>query len=333
MRVSLLFCALLLSGAIAFGCELCAIYSASSARGESSQGFSFTITEQYVSQNTTQIEGEEAPSVPPITDAYLNTSWTHFVPAFNFSPRLGINLSIPYIHRKFYRAEIPSTGGAIIEERGHEQGLGDLALIARFSPLQKIEASYSVLFTLMAGIKFPTGDPDRLDDEVARAKVDRAIFGPDHPHSSVGGIHQHDLTLGSGSYDGIFGTALTARWKRLFFNNQLQYYMRTEARDYEYADMFIASGGPGGYLILNDSWTLSLQGNVYYETSGSDVLIGQPNPHTGMAAWYAGPQINLTIGEHFSFNLAGEVPITDIYNRGLQTVVDYRVHGGVTWSF
>jgi hypothetical protein len=217
-------------------------------------------------------------------------------------------------------------------EKGNEHGIGDMSLIARFAPLQKVEMDYSILFNLMAGIKFPTGDTERLDNEVERAKIDRDLFGPDHNHSSTGGIHQHDLTLGSGSFDGIFGTALTARWKRFYFNQQLQYYMRTQARGYEYADMFIASGGPGGYVLINDSWTASLQGNVYYETSGSDKLIGQPNIHTGMAAWYAGPQLNITIGEHFSLNVAGELPFW-YFNRGLQTVVDYRVHGGLTWSF
>ena len=328
-RILLVLMALVLSRP-AFGCELCAIYSATSARGESTSGFTFNVTEQYVSQNTLQLQGDEL-DLAPLDSAYLNTSWTHFVPGYNFTPRFGINVSVPYIYRDFRRVEIPTTGG-IINEKGNEHGIGDMSLIARFAPIQKIEMDYSILFNLMAGIKFPTGDTERLDNEVERARVDEQIFGPGHNHSALGGIHQHDLTLGSGSYDGIFGTALTARWKKFYFNQQLQYYMRTEARGYEFADMFIASGGPGGYVITSDSWTASLQGNVYYETSGSDVLIGQRNIHTGMAAWYAGPQINITIGAHFSFNVAGELPI-HYFNRGLQTVVDYRVHGGLTWSF
>ena len=45
-----------------------------------------------------------------------------------------------------------------------------MALILRFAPIQKIEANYSILFSIMAGIKFPTGDTERLDDEVARAR-------------------------------------------------------------------------------------------------------------------------------------------------------------------
>ena len=331
MKLSVLIVGLVLSFRAARSCELCAIYSASSARGESHSGFTFNVTEQYVSQQTLQFQGEELVGFPVLSDAYLNTSWSHIVPGYNFNPRVGINLSVPYIHRDFRRVEIPS-GGGIVDERGTEDGIGDVALIARFAPIQKIEMDYAIVFNLLAGVKFPTGDSKWLDREVAQARIDEQIFGPGHSHSSVGGIHQHDLSLGSGSYDGIFGTALNARWKRFYFNQQVQYYMRTEARGYQFADMFIASGGPGAYVFINDAWTASLQGNVYYETIGSDVLIGQRNLQTGLTGWYVGPQINLTVGNHFSFNIAADLPLR-IANRGLQTVVDYRIHGGLTWSF
>ena len=331
MKLRLLIAASLLLSGAAQACELCAIYSASSARGESHSGLTFNVTEQFVSQNTLQRKGDEIEHFPPLTDAYLNTSWTHIVPGYNFNPRLGINLSVPYMYRDFHRVEIPSTGG-IIDEKGHEDGIGDIALIARFAPIQKVEMDYSIIFNLLAGVKFPTGDTKWMDREVDQARIDEGIFGPGHEHSSTGGIHQHDLTLGSGSYDGIFGTALTARWKRFYFNHQTQYYLRTEGRGYQFADTFITSGGPGAYVYINDAWTTSLQGNVYYETSGSDELIGQRNSQTGMTAWYAGPQINFTIGTRFSLNLAADIPLR-IANRGLQTVPDYRIHGGFTWSF
>src|SRR5262249_52501759 len=133
MKLPLLIAtSLLLSGA-AWACELCAIYSASNARGESHSGITFNVTEQFVSQNTLQLKGDEIEHFPPLTDAYLNTSWTHIVPGYNFNPRLGINLSVPYLYREYRRVEIPSTGG-IVNEKGNEDGVGDIALIARFAP-------------------------------------------------------------------------------------------------------------------------------------------------------------------------------------------------------
>ena len=312
-------------------CELCAIYTASSARGESGSGFLVTVSQQYVPHRVLQFEGEPYEFDSLLEDAYLRNFVTHIVPAWNFSSRLGVSLSVPVIHREFRRVEVSSLDG-IIDESGSTSGLGDVALIGRFAPIQVSAMDYSVQLNLLAGVKFPTGKTDRLEDEVERAERDLAFFGPNHPHSATGGIHQHDLTLGSGSHDGVFGTALSARWKRFFFGQQLQYYLRTEAEGYRFGDLFIASGGPGAYLALHDAFTISLQGNVYYESMDEDELIEQQNDHTGFSSWYAGPQLNFTVGEHVSINAAIDIPIT-IDNNGLQTVPDYRLHGGLTWRF
>lgn len=345
MKRAVLFSILLMAISCAHACELCAIYSATSARGESGSGFLVSVSEQFVSYDTLQFEGERFGFGSPLEDAYLggstigspledayhHNSITHVVPAYNFSSRFGVSLSIPIIYRTFRRFEIPSFGPPIDEESS-EFGLGDASLIARFAPIQKHDMNYSIFLNLLAGVKFPTGDTDRLEDEVDRAKADRERFGSGHEHTSIGGIHQHDLTLGSGSYDGVFGSALVARWKRFFFNQQLQYYLRTEGEEYHYGDLFIVSGGPGTYVILHDNYTISLQANVFFEKMWEDEIIGQEIIHTGFDAWWAGPQVNVTIGEHFSSNIGLDIPIT-FDNNGLQTVPDHRIHGGITWRF
>src|SRR5205814_7263176 len=143
----------------------------------------------------------------------------------------------------------------------------------------------AVNVNLLAGVKVPTGDTDRLDAEVKSAKGDLALFGKNHAHGTTGGVHQHDLTLGSGSYDGVFGLTANARWKRWFFNNQIQYYLRTKGEaGFKYGDELIVSGGPGAYLFFGDSWTLSLQLNALYDTMGRDELIGQVSNRTGETA-------------------------------------------------
>jgi hypothetical protein len=191
---------------------------------------------------------------------------------------------------------------------------------------------YSFKIDLLAGVKFPTGDTDELDKEVEEARIDEELYGKDHPHGAIGGIHPHDLTLGSGSWDGLFGISSSFRWKRWFFNNQTQYYLRTEGHSYEFGDLIIVSGGPGGYVLMEDTFTLSLQANAFYETSGRDEVIGQVSNHTGMTAWYLGPLINVTWGEHFSAGVGANFPLRT-YNHGLQTVPDYRVNGVFSWRF
>ncbi|HXJ59649.1 MAG TPA: hypothetical protein VNU68_23650, partial [Verrucomicrobiae bacterium] len=83
---------LALAGGTARACELCAIYTATTARGESSGGFLFTISEQFIPYRTPQFYGKE---VHPVNPDFLDSSITHLVPSYNFSPRLGVSLSLP----------------------------------------------------------------------------------------------------------------------------------------------------------------------------------------------------------------------------------------------
>jgi hypothetical protein len=326
----------LLAGFITMGapaCELCSIYSsenASASRGEGSSGFIFTLSEQYIAQETLQVEGEPFPRSPFFQAAFMDSSITHFVPGYNFSSRLGVSLNIPYVYREFRRTEI-TPFATRIDERGSISDLGDIALIGRWTAFQKREMDYSAIVNLLAGVKFPTGDTERLEDERRQEIRYTQAFGKNHSHA-FGGIHQHDLSPGTGSFDGVFGATASLRWKRLFFNLQGQYYLRTEAIDYEMGDLTIVSGGPGVYALLMGDTTLSIQAQAFYEKQESDRSLGQINIQTGFTAWYFGPQLTFTWGEHFSGNAGVDVPL-NIDNRGIQSVPDYRVHGGVSWRF
>src|SRR4051794_25872422 len=96
-------------------CELCAIYSANSAQAGSSSGFLFTIAEQYVAQHTLQVEGTPVTGVPFYNDAFLNSAYTHIVPGYNFSSRVGLSLNAPIIHRDFHRTQQASPSGTIYD--------------------------------------------------------------------------------------------------------------------------------------------------------------------------------------------------------------------------
>jgi hypothetical protein len=333
--------ALLLAGAgllawRAEACDLCAIYSAANARGEAVRGFVFTVAEQYVPENTLQFEGREF----TLADAdYVNSSLTHLVPGYNFSARFGISFNLPVVHRAFKRTELRYGSGPTqfrIEE-GNLSGLGDASLIARWTALMVAKMEYAVIVNLLAGVKFPTGDSDRIADAVEQVRAYEAIVGPGHNHDALGtpisGVHQHDLAPGSGSCDGVFGLTLHARRGRWFLNAQAQYYLRTPGREgYEFGDEVMVNGGPGVFVLLRDEFTLNLQFNAAYESMARDRIQGRKSNHTGMTAWYAGPTLNFTRGEHFSLNAGVDIPLR-IENNGYQNVPDYRFHGGLTVRF
>jgi hypothetical protein len=94
----------------------------------------------------------------------------------------------------------------------------------------------------------------------------------------------------------------------------------------------IVSGGPGGYVLLADNFTLSLQALAVYDTLARVELLGRISDRTGMTAWYMGPQVTLTWGEHFSANAGADLPLR-IDNNGFQNVPNFRFHAGISYRF
>jgi hypothetical protein len=318
-------------------CELCAVYNAGNALGESGGGCTLAVSEQFIPFRTSQNEGEETSFHNP---SYVDSSITHLVPTYNFSPRFGISLNLPLTYLDFKRRDIrysTTEPSKIVTETGTEFGLSDISLIGRVTVFQKRSMKFGLLVNLLAGVKFPTGDTDRLKDEVEQARIFNLFLPPGTPHDPLGhsaaSVHQHNLALGSGSYDGVFGATVNSRWQRWFFNAQFQYYLRTEGEaTFHYGDEMMISGGPGGFLLLDKWYTLSLQANAVYDTMARDELLGEVSDRTGSTAWYFGPLVNFTWGDHFSANAGIDIPLR-IENNGFQSVPDYRVHGGLSWRF
>ena len=318
-------------------CDLCAIYSADNAREQTGSGFVFTLSESYIPFDTVQFENRE------ITGNHLDfrdTSITHIVPGYNFTRRFGLSLNVPLVDHHFQRTEVRYSTNAlpfVRTERGEEFGLGDLSVVGRLTAFEKTTMHYGLTINLLAGIKFPTGDTDRIADEAEQTRIFDSFLPPGTPHDplghSISGVHQHDLATGSGSFDGIFGFTVRARWQRWFANGQFQYYSRGEGEStFRYGDEVMVSGGPGVYLLVQDKRTVNLQANISYDSMGRDELVGRISNRTGLTAWYAGPQMALTLGERFSAIAGLDLPLR-ISSRGLQNVPDYRLHTSIVWRF
>ena len=296
-------------------CDLCAVYNASAARGENNAGFHLSLAQQFTHSGTLQDEGEE---IANPFHQYRDSSITSLLLGYNLNSRFGVTLNVPYIHRSFRRVE----GGVV--ENGTESGLGDMALLARFIPFRVFEHDYSVSLGVFGGVEFPTGDSDRLQEEVNEVEV---------PGAPASGVHGNDLALGSGSFDGIIGMTASGRWKRLFMSVDTQYFIRTRGDfGYRFGNELAISGGPGAYILFKEDTTLALQANFSYETKSRDRIGGEKRDDGITTSWYAGPGVVFTFGEHFSATVNADLPLR-IYNRSVQNVPDYRLRGGVTWAF
>lgn len=296
-------------------CDLCAIYRSMEAKS-SKPGFSIGVFEQFTHFGTLQQDGTK---VDNPAGQSLDSSITQFMLGYQVNDSFGVQLNIPYIHRSFTRPD----GLAI--DKGTEAGLGDISLIGHYRIGQYIKEDTIFAWDVIGGIKFPTGSTDRLKEELNEMEP-----VPGAPES---GIHGHDLTLGSGSFDGIVGTAIFARWQRLFLTGGVQYSIRSRGDiDYRFANDLTWSVKPGAYLWLADKGTLGLQLAVSGEDKGKDDLAWVTAEDTAIKSVFLGPELSFTWKENLSAELGAEFPVVND-NTALQIVPDYRIRAAVTWRF
>jgi hypothetical protein len=299
-------------------------------------GFYGALAEQFTHFGTLQDNGAE---VANPTGQYLDSSITQLVAGYSFTSHFALQLNVPLIYRSFLRPE----GFAL--QRGVESGLGDISLLAKVVSFHKeLRASASrasafddpkssrpqrqdPYFTfsalLLAGIKFPTGDTSRLKEEFNEMEL---------PGAPLSGIHGHDLTLGTGSYDGILGGQTSLRYWNWFFQGDLQFALRSEGSyQYRFANDISWSGGPGYYLIRRRDTILGLQFGVSGEHKDLDRFQGQPAQDTGITSVFLGPRVVVSYGK-ISAELAVDLPVS-IDNTALQVVPDYRIRTGFALRF
>jgi hypothetical protein len=289
--------AALLAPRLAAACDLCAVYTTTEAR-EDQVGVLLGLGEQYTYFGTLKDNGE---TVPNPYGERLRSSITQLVAGYNFFPRFGAQINFPIISRTFQRVE--SSG--VVD--GKDAGIGDMSVIATGKVLSWVDTEIIAHLYLFGGLKFPTGDPNALSEEVPAPECIhfpdpsncRPMTGrlrlpvdtrPRHTTGPPSGIHGHDLALGSGSVDGIVGAQNFASWRRLYATAAIQYAARTVgAFGYQYANDLLFEAGPGLYLLLGDNWL----GNAYAlgtqvlfsgETKGNDTIQGVEETDTGITA-------------------------------------------------
>lgn len=309
--------AALLITAPSWACDLCAVYSAGQAQGQAS-GLYSAITEQFTRYDQLRDEGRR---VDADGGQYLDSSVTQFIVGYGFSDRASVQLALPYIHRQFSRPEAGAT------DSGSVSGIGDATLTGNFTPYRRMKESSTLAVHVFAGIKFPTGNSDRLAEELN--EPDQAPA----PGEPVSGIHGHDLVLGSGSTDFLFGASAQWRMQRWLGRAATQYaYRRRGDFDYRFGDDVQWSAAFGRYLIIEDDRTLTLAAVVEGEYKKYDDLGGKRLGDAHCGGWMLGPQLQFTSQSRWSAELAGFLPVQQ-FNSAIQTTAAYRVRAAIGYRF
>ena len=296
-------------------------------------GWYAAIAEQFTYFGTLQLDGSE---VANPTGQYEGSSITQLVASRSIGDRFALQLNFPLIYRQFKRPE-----GFTID-RGTESGLGDISLLLKSvffryaSPAERTfefegknpvaiehEPDFTISAVLLTGIKFPTGDSSRLEEEFHEVNL---------PGAPASGIHGHDLTLGTGSFDGIFGEQNSLRYKNFFAETNVQFTLRGDgAHQYHFANDLSWSGGPGYYFVRSRETIVGLEFVVSGEHKDVDRFRGKPADDTGITSVFVGPRIVAAHG-NWSAELDVDLPIS-IDNTALQVVPDYRLRGGFSFHF
>lgn len=291
------------------------------------------IAEQFTYFGTLQIDGRE---VANPTGQYENSSITQFVAGYQINSRFELQLNLPLISREFKRPE----GFAI--DRGTVSGVGDMSILLKTvgfkysSPARRDfdvggknpiaiehEPDFTISAVLLTGLKFPTGDSSRLEEEFHEIQI------PGAPES---GIHGHDLTLGTGSFDGIFGEQNSLRYKSIFVETNLQFTLRGDgAHQYHFANDLTWSAGPGYYFVRSHDLIIGLQFVISGEYKDVDRFRGKAAEDTGITSAFIGPRVVASHGR-WSAEVAVDLPVS-IENTALQIVPDYRLRDGVSFHF
>jgi hypothetical protein len=293
-------------------CDVCAVYTATEM-AERRPGLRLGVAQQVTSFGPLQESGH---AVPNPANEHMTSAITQVVVGYNLTPRLGLQLNLPIVSRTFQRLEQGRP------HDGDETGVGDLSLLAHVLAASTVTERSVFRFSLLAGLKLPSGDSGRLREELHESA-----------DAEASGIHGHDLTLGSGSVDGLVGGQLFWSWQRLFVTAAGQYALRTTgAFGYRFADELTWSSGPGVFVVLGHDYTLAAQAVVSGETKGKDSLDGAPSGDTGVTSLYAGPGFGVTWRTSLAADVAVDLPVVQ-HNTALQLLPDLRVRGGVTWRF
>jgi hypothetical protein len=343
IRYSLLLLFFMVAGPVASqACDLCGCYTPQlEAMPDMEQstptswavGFYAAIGEQFTHFGTLQFDGDK---IDNPTGQYLDSSITQLVVGYSINSRFVLQVNVPIIYREFKRPE----GFAI--DRGTESGVGDASLLLKTvlfkyasaprktfdvggkNPIAiEHEPDLTASIVLLTGVKFPTGATSRLKEEFNEIEV---------PGAPVSGIHGHDLTLGTGSYDGIFGGQSSLRYKSAFVEANMQFVLRgAGAHQYHFANDLAWSGGPGYYFVRQRDAILGLQFVVSGEHKDVDRFRGQAADDTGITSVFVGPRVVASRGR-FSADVAVDLPVK-IDNTALQAVPDYRLRGALSFHF
>ena len=253
---------------------------------------------------------------------------------------LMLTLRLPYVRRTGARAAEENGGIIEVEDHGTPSGIGDLSLLGQYRFLND-RASRTEAAVLL-GIKAPTGTTD-------------------FQHN--GELLEAEFQPGSGSWDALFGLALTHRTGKWSFDTNVLYAAVSEGtQETDLGDLFfydaaisyrLASlGGPAPMLHgahahedgddghghthshaeeTDHGAALDLVLEVNGEWHDKQETAGVDDANSGGNTIYISPGLRLSIDEWSGFFSVGIPVVKDL--NGIQAEPEWRISTGASLAF
>jgi hypothetical protein len=153
-------------------CDLCGCALATHYDRLPNIGIYAGANEQFTRYKTMQQDGRV---IENDARQKLDSSITQSFLGYNVTQTFGVQFNAPFIRRTFRRSE--ETG----IETGSVGGLGDVSILANWIPVFHKTNDFTFSLKLTGGLKFPTGDSDRVEEE-----------GEEGHHSAEAETDSHD---------------------------------------------------------------------------------------------------------------------------------------------
>lgn len=295
------FLTLLVSSTAVLACDPCALYTVGALHGYKGGSFTASISEQFTDYG----KGPAAPESSPRTADYTeNFSTTQFGLGYDIDNHWALQLSVPYIVRRYEEIKDYSSRNRT------ESGLGDIVLGSGYSFLNYSGAGasakdFNLSSSIFAGIKFPTGSSGSLEADDDRDNVE------DRHHTISTTSGQRILTFGTGSYDVILALNQALRYERFLSYSALQYSIANKGDyDYEFDDNLIWSLGSSYFFLLDHGYSLAVGPRLGFEYKGKDKQYGEELDGTQVSNWFVGPESVLTISDDLFAQLAWDFRVS-----------------------
>lgn len=302
----------------AIACDFCLLSQGISPL-DTLNGAGVRINERYTVLDKVYM-GTEKIENPGAKEEYWTTEFTGF---YSVSEDIMLLAVVPFKKTRMNGELIVNADGTVAADssmRGGEFGLGDVALLGRYTFFKKHAIDATTSAAGLLGVKFPTGKTNGKTDDDMEFLDSHLQLGTGSTDFLLGLSFSHSVQrlslsanlLGTITTEGKFGDT------KHQFGNSLNYDLTAKYRVYPGA----LASGPQLFLSLG----------VNGELRGREKAEGVEDPNSGGHTIYLSPGVQVIIMPHWIFELSCQYAIYhDLY--GIQGGENYKVNSGVTYLF